>query len=217
MHDEQRRRDIPAFPQHYHRTRQRIAGALEQQNGFPGHEPAGVISHDPGLNPIPETAQPEEGGQGAAGGRGQNQAQRQKIAVRKQTPPMQKQGHNSHEPAKKNGGQGHAEGPVPEKGVPYPYLTVCSLVHLDGAAEVLSGQFPKGLARLISFCEISDKSGCIHIYLILVNHSYLDFQPGTGFTSGRRPENWQSNLCLTWSVPSLHNSDYTLLIIMAEK
>jgi hypothetical protein len=115
-----------------------------------------VISHDPGRNPIPETAQPEEGDQGGAGGGSQNQAQQQKNAVREQTPPVRKQGHNSHEPAQKNGGQGHAGSPAPEKGVLDPDLTVCRLVHLDGAAEVPPGQFPQGFARLISFGEISD-------------------------------------------------------------
>ena len=75
MDDEQGRMDIAAFTQQGNRTLERFGGGLEDQDGFPGNEPAGMVAHDPLLNAVPGASQPEEGRQAAGQRTGNDQQQ----------------------------------------------------------------------------------------------------------------------------------------------
>ena len=163
VHHEERRRDVAAFPQQSHRTLQRVDRRLEDQGGFPGHEPAGMVAQDPRLDAEPGAAQPCQRSQGADCGRCQGERQVGRNAPgRKRLLPVQEQSGKRADSRARDGRQGDPEEAAPGERIFDPDLSIRPPVHQGGAAQPQLPQHSEGFASFILFCEVTYENADVH-------------------------------------------------------
>ncbi len=180
IHDEQGRRNIDAFPQQCHRTLQGFDGCLEDQDGFAGNEPAGMITQYPRFNTMRGASQPQKTCQCADGRTRKDHHQGSgKFQAGNRLRPVHEKSGNPANSSGQDRSQRCPEGTPPEERVRDLDISTRTLVSKSGASESLLCQFPESSPGVISFREVTNQNANTH---------YMSFSHYVVWAYGHRDE-----------------------------
>jgi len=116
-----------------------------------------MITHNPGINTIPGTSQPELGCQCAACGTGKDQNQGGgNIPAGKKLRPVEEQSCQPADHSRENSSQDYPEGKAPEERISAMDISFRSFTHQGDAAKTVPEQCAESSAGFSLICKVTN-------------------------------------------------------------